>query len=526
MFFKHVIISGINNKMKNFLRVSGLIVLLANIAFSSYMSVNFPELNKNFRVRIAKYDTISYVSLNDFTKKIGARTYYRPENGKLLIFIDKKIIKFTINSSFLVIGTDVVNIKYPVLLVGNDIYAPASRFLNALKISGFPNLSFRINKDNIEVSIYRKSRLFKPSTLVLGNISKIKATDKVNGLVVIIDADKPFSDKDFSYYFRNNNQQFYLTIYGARVDSNNIPFINESVYIEGIKVLQLGESVQIIFNFNKNFISSDVHYDYTTGKILASLFFPDSNVIKEKIERAKSSWYIDTVVLDPGHGGKDVGTPRRRYRLNEKDIVLDIALRLGRLLEKKGIRVVYTRKKDVFLPLWKRTQIANNENGKLFISLHVNASRKSSRVSGIEFYLLRPGKSEDAIAVAEKENSVIRLESKEDQEKYKGYDDITNILANMVLSAYMKDSERLAEIVSENFEEKVPFKNRGVKQAGFYVLIGASMPSLLCEIGYMTNPADEKKLNSSKYRQMIAETLCESIIEFKKVCEEEIVGGR
>ena len=157
-------------------------------------------------------------------------------------------------------------------------------------------------------------------------------------------------------------------------------------------------------------------------------------------------------------------------------MVLDITKRVGRLLEKNaGIKVVYTRDEDVFVPIIDRTKMANDANGKLFVSVHAN-SNKNRKIQGFETYLLRPGKSEDAIEVASRENSVIKLEEKTGQ-----YDNLTGenlIMATMAQSMFMKESEDLAAIIQMELDKRLNTPNRGVKQAGFYVLIGASMPNV------------------------------------------------
>ena len=508
--------------LKKFLVI--ILVIAGNLS-GDLIEISIPEAGKDFKFNIAEKSGVKYISLNTFAKTAGFRTYYRPDNGKILLFLPSKILKFTVNSSFVVVGNKTLNLRSKVLLVNEEIYVPLESFLKILRDVSFKRLVYRVTPTGTRYSITKpRSETFTRKEIVFSTIRKISIEDKFNGLVALIDVDRPIPDNNFSYYFRKGDQ-FYLTIYAAEVDTSKLIIENRSSLLKTVECMQLNESVQFIFKLVREFNSSDVHYDFASSKVLVSLFYPDRERVKEKIERARTRWFIDTVVLDPGHGGKDPGTLRRRGRLNEKDIALDIALRLGRLLETKGkLRVVYTRKTDTFLPLWKRTQIANNANGKLFISIHVNAC-DNRKISGVEFYLLRPGRSEEAIAVAEKENSVIKLETEADREKYNGYDDISNILANMVFSAYMKDSERLAEIVSRKFTEIVPMKNRGVRQAGFYVLIGASMPSLFCELGYISNREDERKLNSPRYRQLIAQALYESIVEFKNVCEKEVAGG-
>ena len=209
--------------------------------------------------------------------------------------------------------------------------------------------------------------------------------------------------------------------------------------------------------------------------------------MKDRIEDVKDRWRLDTVVLDAGHGGKDGGT-QGKYGTKEKDIVLDITKRIGRLLENNTkIKVVYTREEDVWLPVRRRTEIANENNGKLFISIHANANNNRT-IKGFETYLLSPGKSEDAVAVASRENSVIQME-----EKKNGYEKLSGevlIMATMAQSMFVKESENLASIIQMELDKQLDSPNRGVKQAGFYVLIGASMPNVLVEVGFLSNPTE------------------------------------
>ena len=140
-------------------------------------------------------------------------------------------------------------------------------------------------------------------------------------------------------------------------------------------------------------------------------------------------------------------------------------------------------------------------------------SHTNSKVQGFETYLLRPGKSEDAIEVASRENSVIKLEEKTLQ-----YENLTGenlIMATMAQSMFMKESENLASMIQSELDKKLDTPNRGVKQAGFYVLVGASMPNVLVEVGYLSNPTEEKRLKQSEYKQRVAESIYEGIKQFK-----------
>ena len=238
----------------------------------------------------------------------------------------------------------------------------------------------------------------------------------------------------------------------------------------------------------------------------------------------KDRWRLDTVVLDAGHGGKDPGTIGRKGT-TEKDIVLDITKRVGSFLEKNThINVVYTREEDVFIPVWKRTKIANESNGKLFVSIHVNSNPNRS-VRGFETYLLKPGKTDDAIEVASRENAVIRMEEGKARKKYNAMTGENLIMATMAQSMFMKESEDLAAYIQEELDPLLDSPNRGLKQSGFYVLIGASMPNVLVEAGFISNPNEERKLKSVAYRKKVAKGIYSGIMRFRKSREQVMAEG-
>jgi len=232
--------------------------------------------------------------------------------------------------------------------------------------------------------------------------------------------------------------------------------------------------------------------------------------ITMRLEEERNQWEFDIVVIDPGHGGKDPGAigPTRVY---EKKVVLDVGLRLRDALRKKGVKVVMTRKKDVFIPLAKRTKIANSSGGKLFISLHCN-SCPDRRARGVETYFLSPTKTERAMQVALKENSVIKYEESQDQ-----YQDLTEenfILLSMAQANFIKESQDLAVVMQNRVSAGTGLKNRGVDQASFYVLIGASMPSVLFEMAFLSNKKEEQKLKDKRFRQKLADSICSAVMEF------------
>jgi N-acetylmuramoyl-L-alanine amidase len=471
---------------------------------------------------------IPYISLQQLAQIYKVKTWERAEAAKIVIYFPQREIKVTAASAFITVNREIFQIGTPAVKTDLDYYVPAEPFLAILQQHVSLRLRYKYYDGGSSSYLHSCSAVVQPTALPLVtapekvNLSNMLFEEKSNGIAIKVQTTQPFSDADLTYFFHGGNG-FFLSINRGICDPLVLSRYHPTHSIEMVEAIQDTESVQLRFNLNRHFTSSVVQYDFRTSQIVLSLYLPLNEDIKSKLELAKNEWVIDTIVLDPGHGGKAIGTPGRWGYMHEKDIVLDIVLRLGALLEKRSdLNVVYTRKTDVDIPLWQRAEIANRAGGKLFISLHVDGVNNTS-AKGVCLYLLRPGKSKEAIEVAERENAVIQFEEAKDIEKYKGYDDISNILANMVHKAYMEDSERLAEIMSRHISSEVPQKNRGVKQAGFYVLIGAAMPKLLCELGFNSNRSDAKLLNTKKHRQLLAEVLYQSIIEFKEYCDRTVV---
>ena len=218
------------------------------------------------------------------------------------------------------------------------------------------------------------------------------------------------------------------------------------------------------------------------------------------------------VVIDAGHGGKDPGAMANG--LQEKNIVLDVAHQLGEYVENRlDLEVVYTRTDDRFIALEERGHLANRAGGDLFISIHANAFSSSS-VHGTETYFLGRSKTDAARRVMRKENSVVR-EYEENPERYDEYDAEAFVKGELFLSSNMQFSEEFASLVQEQFKDRVHRRSRGVHQAGFYVLWSASMPSVLVELGYLTNPQEARFLNSDRGQVYLASAIFRAVREYK-----------
>ena len=221
------------------------------------------------------------------------------------------------------------------------------------------------------------------------------------------------------------------------------------------------------------------------------------------------------VVLDAGHGGKDPGRPTN-FGYKEKDIALDIVLKVGHNLEKNdNIKVIYTRSTDVFIELRQRAKIANKADADLFVSIHCNAH--NSQAYGTETFVLGLHRNDSNFRVAQQENEVIFLEDNFES-NYEGFDPNSPesmIGLTLMQEDYLDQSILLARYVQDNFTHKLKRKNRGVKQAGFWVLHNTYMPSILIETGFITNKTEGDYLNSATGKINMSKSISDAILDYK-----------
>lgn len=223
------------------------------------------------------------------------------------------------------------------------------------------------------------------------------------------------------------------------------------------------------------------------------------------------------VVIDPGHGGRDPGAIGRKGR--EKNINLNVALKLGQLIQDncKDVKVVYTRKTDVFVALDRRAQIANNAKADLFISIHTNSVAKGRAVKGTETYTLGLHRTEDNLEVAKKENAVILIESDYEQ-RYAGFNPNSSesyIIFEFLQDKNMEKSVDFATAIQKRFRNTAKRIDKGVHQAGFLVLRETTMPGVLVELGYISNPEEEQYLLSQAGTSALAKSIYQAFVSYK-----------
>ena len=225
---------------------------------------------------------------------------------------------------------------------------------------------------------------------------------------------------------------------------------------------------------------------------------------------------LRTIVIDAGHGGHDSGAVGPGG-LMEKELVLEVTRRVARMLtDRLGVKVLLSRDGDHFVTLRDRTSFANRERADLFVSIHANAHRVVAS-EGVEVYFLSSEATDNAARqVAAAENSVVQFEKAANGGAAGRSDIVKTILWELAQSEFQSESSRLAETVLDSMTESLRIPNRGVKQAGFYVLGGAAMPAILIEIGFVTNPKEEKRLKDARYRDEIARAIVSGLADYKR----------
>ncbi len=461
-----------------------------------------------------------YVSLTELSQGLGLTTFVLKTTGKLSIYSDYGSLLFTPDNSFVVLSTggetNVLQMPLPVLMANGKLYMAANYAGECFA---------RIIQGSLGYNEEKAEFVYTPSKVGLPQITGLQAQPKANGAVIEIAMEslpKAYEASITSSGLGGEPDMLYVTLMPASADVAKLDSLPPNGIYSSVFAIQNPNSVQLSFRLNQKYVSKQVFVDSTTNSVIVALYSSAdvqkifSEELKKKLEAEKKNWKLDVIVIDPGHGGKDPGTIGV-HGTEEKNVALAIGLDLKNDLHRvlPKVKVVMTRDKDVFVPLDERGQIANEAGGKLFISLHCNSMpHKPSSMHGIETYFLRPGKTGEAIRIAAQENAAIKYEN-DYEKKYQSYDADNMILTAMAHSAYVKYSERLAQLIEDNVSAVASVADNGVSQAGFYVLIGASMPAVLVETGYLSNVREERYLKSKKGQQAIAKGITRAIVKFK-----------
>ena len=462
-------------------------------------------------VKLPDTGDFEFIAIADLAERLDLRTYYSEKARKVILYVGDSEVKVTAMNPFVQIAERMVQMPLETRIQQDDILVPLPFFLDLLR--PLTNGKFPVARTSHRTeSVSSGSRTAEREA----NISSIVLEEKANGTLIRIATGRPFVRKHINP--RVSRGWLYLDIYGGRLDSTALRSAQPAGLVRRLTATQVGSLAQISFQLKQEIDQSKIGISGQDDQILVSLptqeqLSPD---FLKSLEEERKKWMIDTIVLDPGHGGRDPGAigPGGTY---EKDMTLDLAKRVKKLLEKNlEVRVVMTRDRDHFVPLKDRTAMANSEQGKLFISIHCNSNR-SQKMTGFVTYFLGQAKSEEALEASRRENAVINYEA--DSSAYAHLKEEGFILNMLAQNSYMRESEDLAALVQAEMGKKLSLPNRGVKQAGYYVLIGASMPNILIETAFISNRREEKLLRSDDFQAQVAEAIYESVRKFKEKYE-------
>jgi len=435
-----------------------------------------------------KKDSIAYVDGIELGKKLKMQMLWQSEAGILQIG----------NSSW-VLGNEWASIK-------------DASFLLQTPVQGEIN-----GKKSFWLPLPSALQVFERMAGPLKDIWDVNINARSNGEVVELKLSKPF--KAESFLAQSN---YILRINEASIDSAMFSdLVKKSAMISRVIPVQDEQSAQLTLTLKDNVESPEL-IKKDDGKTLQIVLRKKQAAPKplsppKEESSASTGKKIKTIVIDPGHGGKDPGAIGYN-NLQEKDVVLSVGLKLKNKLEAKGFTVKMTRSGDEFVELAKRPKMASDWGGDLFISLHCNAidgKERQQKTDGFKFYILRAGGSEEDKAIARRENQVVALEAgKKNKTEISPAEWI--ILHNQ-LALYEERSALLAGHLVETFDGgSIRKMGTGAGQAGFMVLVGAYMPAVLAELGFITHPTDGTLLATENVRDELAERLANAITSFAK----------
>ncbi len=455
-----------------------------------------------------------YISLNDFTTKTGFGIYTNESRHKSVLYVGSDKATFTSNNNYVILNDHAYQLTYTPVWRDGELWVPAKMLVDLF--NSFTAHRFSFDEKELIFTLGMKDV----------NLTGLKIASKKNGTLITVHSSKQFTKKDITLKIANG--WLHIDVYGGKVDSSIINHVKTSGVISKIDVIEFDQIVSLAFKLKRKILSRELVLDSQSKDFFVTLRTNEKVDAElqahQELNKQKKEWLINTIVIDAGHGGKDPGAIGYKG-LKEKDINLSVALKLGQLISKNmpDIKIVYTRKTDIFIPLGKRTKIANKNKGKLFISLHCN-SNPNKRARGFETFFLSADKdkNEQAQNVVLKENASIKFEKKENREYFEG---LNFILATMAQSAFIRQSQYFASVVQNSFAKSLKplgLKDRGVKQGKLWVLVGATMPNILVEIGFISNKTESLFLKKNANQMKIAKAVFEGIQKYKKDIEAAI----
>jgi N-acetylmuramoyl-L-alanine amidase len=439
---------------------------------------------------------IIYLSLSDLAAALGFEIDYNPIIFETVLTSRDDRMNLNLFSNYILLNDNLRNIVYPIIYRRADFYLPAVTMVGLL--GEFTRI--RLVWDNSELTIRGADLEY--------NVLDLRFSPKTNGYLCEIMLAHPLEYE----VLESEGSWIHITLQGGTLDKNYIANRPHSRVIRRIRAFQFDGSAQISLNFRREISELTDNLAFNPPRIQISIIdtlFDYSSV--DTIFSDDNFDPIDVIIIDPGHGGIEDGAIGPRGT-REKDIVLDIAQKLRQMFEEdENLDVILTRADDTTLLLDERADIANSRNGELFVSIHVNWFEKSS-VKGTQTFFLAAAMNDAARATALLENRSALVGKTE--EETDSLDDLSLILVDLLQSEYLTESQALAADIQAELIKSLKTKDRGIDQAGFFVLNKVFMPSVLVEVAFISNKHEETLLNKDSFRKKAAEGIYRGIKKF------------
>ncbi len=473
-----------------------IIIFGAGTVFGEQISVQMPGgLEK---VDYIQDGNIVYFSMSQLVSLFGDRLSWEQIGYSVSYQAERHKFTFFIDSPYFRMDDSVKNLVFPVRLRKGQLYLPVETFTPFFDNVRQEQVSWDAGKKTMRMD----SRRY--------NITDLSLSGKANGLLIELYMSQPLEYEIFT----SEGNWLNISIPKGIVNRRQVLTRKSSAFLYDLNAVQFEGSAQISLRLKRAIGKFTHRYQSDPGRIQISLI--DTAAVSEITNGSKQigpDASISKIIIDAGHGGSDYGAIGAKST-REKEVVLDMARRLAKIIRKDKIfEPVLTRDNDDYVSLIDRANKANISKGDIFISIHANASPKRS-ARGYQVFFLAPAKNDSARAVAQLENAPFLEERNEAGENEKSTLDL--ILSDMIQSEFQNESHDLATMIDKEMKRNLnATSDRGIDQAGFFVLNGVYMPSILVETAFITNPDDEKLLGNKDFRDKVAQAIYEGIKDFK-----------
>lgn len=490
-------------------KLSKTVLLTFLLCLSSWAvenSITFINVSPNQSVQIPSIDSKfgTQIALNELFSAMGYTISWDQSKQKLQCTKKGSAFTFVQDMSFCTFNNVVVPLFTAPQKQGTNLFAPVSATIDLAKSSGIA-----FGWESIKKILTVKKSNF--------SIESISIEKKTNGTLALI----KLSDSllyEFTYVYPNLTFNFY----NGKVDTSLFKKVVVSGLVDSVFALQFKQSAQVSLILKRQIEEPQIDYMQDSKMLLVSMRPKKVAPRPIPVQSQPQTTRMSTIVIDPGHGGKDPGAIGING-VKEKEVVLSIGLMARDLLKKKAsMNIFMTRSTDVFIPLADRTAMANKKGADLFVSIHADAIppplKRQESIKGYKIYFLSQAKNEEDKLVAMRENAVIELEDKPQK-----YSNLQNVLIDLAGNEFLRESQDLCILFDKEFEKglqnKISKSHLGVGQANFWVLNGAYMPSVLIETGFLSNSKEEKLLADKQVQKAIAQSICDAILLFVKQFE-------